>query len=176
MRLVHLLNGALLLGLIGLSLYVYPELPARIPLHFGADGTPDRWGERTLLSWMILPLVGAGTALLMYVIGLFIPGRPQSFNFPDRDKLLALPAAVQEWVMRGVVDMLHIMTLALLLMFCGMQYGAWESSRTGVGSRVMVGAVLFSLVAMPFVTVAFLVVVQRRMDRAWRAHRTGASP
>jgi hypothetical protein len=123
---------------------------------------------------MMLPFVGAGMALLMYGIGLLIPGRPQSFNIPDRHRFQELPPAVQEWVMRGAVDMLHITALALLLMFCGIQYGAWESARTGVGSRVMVGTVLFSLVVMPMVTVAFLIVVQRRMDRAWRAHRTGA--
>jgi uncharacterized membrane protein len=174
MKLVHLLNAILLAALVGLSVLVYPDLPDRIPLHFGADGTPDRWGDRTILSWLMLPLIGALTAVVMYATAHYIPRRPQSFNMPDKKKLLALPRPEQEWVMRGAADMLHVTALTMLVMFAGMQYGAWESAHTGVGSRSMVTSILVGLVTMPFNTVGFLVVIQRRLDEAWRRTRSGA--
>jgi uncharacterized membrane protein len=169
MRIVHTINIALLLALIGLSLNAFPDLPERIPLHFGSGGEPDRWGDRTLLSWLLLPLIAAGTVVLLYGVGAFIPSRPQSFNVPDKQKLLALPPHLQRWVMSGVVNMLHVLALTMLVMFCGLQYGAWESAHTGEASGVLMGSVAFSLVVTPFLTIGMLVVTQRRLDAAWRA-------
>ena len=37
----------------------WPELPARIPVHWGLDGQADRWTERTLVS-VFVPMVAAG--------------------------------------------------------------------------------------------------------------------
>jgi uncharacterized membrane protein len=174
MKLVHALNAMLLAALIGLSLYVYPEVPAEIPLHFGADGVADRWGGRTLLSWMMLPLIGTATVLLIYGVAALMPRRPQSFNMPDKRKLLELPPPLQRWVIAGASNMLHVMTLTLLIMFCGIQYGTWEAAQTRSGSQMIMASIIFSLVVTPFVTIGLLIVSQRRMDRAWRAHQAAA--
>lgn len=171
MRIVHAANALLLAGLIVLSLYVYPDLPAEIPLHFGANGSADSWGRPTLMRWLMLPMVAAATVVLLYVVAAFMPRRPQSFNIPDKKKLLELPAPLQRWVIGGVVNMLHIMTLTMLIMFCGIQYGTWETAHTRAGSSLIVASILFSLVVTPFVTIGLLIVTQRRLDQAWRAHR-----
>jgi uncharacterized membrane protein len=169
MRLVHAANLMLLAALLGLSLYIYPELPDRIPLHFGADGTPDRWGNRALHSWMALPVIGSASVLMLYAIGWLLPARPNWLNMPDRKKLLALPPEHQRPVLQSAGNMLYILALQMLIMFCAMQYGAWESAHTGMGSDTLMAGVIFGLVSTPFVTIALFVVVQRRMDAAWRA-------
>lgn len=169
--LLHALNALLLTALVAASLYVYPDLPAGMPLHFGADGEATRWGDRTLLSWMTLPLIAVAIVLLMYGVGALMPRRPQSFNIPDKDKLLQLPQALQHWVIGGAVNMLHALTLTMLVTFCGIQYGTWEAAHTGTGSPMIVASLLFSLVVTPFITIALLIVSQRRIDRAWRAHQ-----
>lgn len=171
MKLVHAINALLLLALIGLSLHVYPDLPDRIPLHFGVDGTPDRWGRRMMLSWMILPLAGAAAVLSLYGVASFIAGRPHAFNGPNRKKLLELPQALQARVMRGASDMMYVTSLVLLVMFNFMQYGAWQSAHSGAGSRAMVIGAFFGLVAVPFVAIGWLIVMQRRLARAWREHQ-----
>lgn len=175
MKVVHALNALLLTALIALSLYVYPALPAEIPVHFGADGSADGWAGRSLLRWLMLPLVGAGTVLLLYGVGAVIPRRPQSLNMPDRKKLLELPPPLQRWVIAGTVNVLYVMALTMLLMFCGIQYGAWEVAQTRVASPIIVASLIFSLVMTPFVVVALLVVNQRRLDRAWRDHQAAES-
>ena len=169
MRIVHAVNALLLGGLIALSLYVYPDLPPEIPLHFGADGAADRWGRPTLMRWLMLPIVAAATVLLLYGVAALMPGRPQSFNIPDKKKLLQLPVPLQRWVIGGVVNMLHIMTLTMLIMFCGIQYGTWQTAHTRTSSSLIVASIIFSLVVTPFVTMGLLIVSQRRLDRAWRA-------
>lgn len=174
MRLVHAANALLLLALLGLSLYVYPELPDPIARHFGADGAPDRWGDRTLLSWMLLPLIGATSVGALYVVGWYLPGRPEALNMPDRRKLLELPQPLQAHVLSAAVDMVHVTALLLLLMLCSIQYGAWESAHSGTGSRVLMAGVVFGLVVVPLVTIAYIVVIQRRVDSAWREHRATA--
>jgi uncharacterized membrane protein len=173
-RLVHAVNALLLLALSGLSLYVYPELPDPIALHFGADGTPDRWGDRTLLSWMLLPLIAAASVGALYAVGWYLPGHPRALNIPDKKKLLELPPPLQAHVVSAAVDMVHITALMLLLMFGSIQYGAWQSAHTGTRSPVLMAGVVFGLVMVPLVTIAYIVVIQRRVDSAWREHPAAA--
>jgi uncharacterized membrane protein len=172
MKLVHALNAALLLGMIGLSIYVYPQLPERIPVHFGADGTPDSWSRRTLLTWLVLPLVGTASTAVMYGVARFMPQHPRWFNMPDRKKFLELPSALQRRVIGAVADMMYVMALTLLVMVSAMQYGAWQSAQTGLGSGWMVAGALVALVATPLQLAFFWVHIQRRQDAAWREYRT----
>lgn len=170
-RWLHLLNGLLLTLLVGGSLFVYPDLPDRIPLHFGADGQADRWGDRTLLSWLLLPLIGAATAALMTGIGIMLPRNPKLINMPDKDRLLQLPDYLQRWVIEGVAATLHVMTFVMLVMFTTMQYGAWRTAVSGDGSSMVTTGAIIALVVLPLVAVVMLVVMQRRMDAAWKQHR-----
>ncbi|HEX2168358.1 MAG TPA: hypothetical protein VHG09_14080 [Longimicrobiales bacterium] len=84
---------------------------------------------------------------------------------------LELPPPLQQWVIGGAVNMMHVMALTMLIMFCGMQYGSWETARSGTGSQAIVASIIFSFVATPFVAIALLLVTQRRLDRAWRAYQ-----
>lgn len=172
---LHLLNGLLLAALVGGSLFVYPELPERIPLHFGADGQADRWGDRTLLSWMALPLIGLATAALMTGVGIMLPRNPKWINMPDKDRLLQLPDYLQRWVIEGVAVTLQATTFVTLTMFAVIQYGSWLTAASGDGSSMVTTGVIIGLAVLPLVTVVMLVVMQRRMDAAWKQHQASLS-
>ena len=45
-----------LLGMFALLLLNYSSLPAQVPIHFGLNGQPDRYGSRSAI-WL-LPLLG----------------------------------------------------------------------------------------------------------------------
>lgn len=48
----------------------YPQLPSSVPVHWGLDGTPDRFGSR--LEALVVPLlVCLGAAALLWAIGRF---------------------------------------------------------------------------------------------------------
>ncbi|MEQ9570373.1 MAG: DUF1648 domain-containing protein, partial [Longimicrobiales bacterium] len=57
-RALDTLNAGLALAIVAYAVWAWPRLPERIPAHFGADGTPDRWTETTVGSWFLLPAIG----------------------------------------------------------------------------------------------------------------------
>lgn len=86
----RLLNLLLLGALFAGSIMVYPRLPERIPMHFDLSGQPDRWEERSLIAWLLLPVVATGTALLLDVGSRISVRNPQLWNVPDKPRFLAL--------------------------------------------------------------------------------------
>lgn len=50
---------------------IYPELSERVPLHFGLDGKPDRYGSKEELVWAVL-LLSIVTISIYYLIK-FLP-------------------------------------------------------------------------------------------------------
>jgi hypothetical protein len=56
----------------------WDALPARVPIHFGVTGRPDRYGSKSVL--LILPAVAVALTLLLTLVARF----PQSFNYPVR--------------------------------------------------------------------------------------------
>ena len=52
-------------------LYIYPALPATVAVHFGLDGTPNRYGSKS--EFLIGPLILMGTSALVYLLMKFLP-------------------------------------------------------------------------------------------------------
>jgi uncharacterized membrane protein len=170
-----LINALLLIGLVGASLYVFPDLPDRIPLHYGIDGEPDRWGRPTLLNWMGLPTVGGACALLTIAIGLIAPSRPGIVNMPGKERLLQLPPNAQRWVLAGLSNAMYLTAACLLIMFAMLQYGGYRGAVHGDGTELRVAALIIGIAVMPAIALSSIVMVQRRMDTAWKEHRQRAS-
>jgi Predicted membrane protein len=64
-----------LLFLLGTAFWHYASLPDTIPVHFGPDGKPDRFGSKTTL-WL-LPGLGA----VIYAMMTFLNQKPHWFNY-----------------------------------------------------------------------------------------------
>lgn len=62
--------------LIIFSIVSWPELPDKIPSHFGASGFPDGWSSKQ--SIWFLPGIGAGLFVLLTIVSKF----PHTINFP----------------------------------------------------------------------------------------------
>lgn len=93
----HAVNVVLVIFLVGMVLFYYNQLPERIPVHFGADGTPNGWaGKGMMLILLIVALVLSG---IFYIIMFAIPGlrkRPHLLSIPHKDRFLALPEEKQQ--------------------------------------------------------------------------------
>lgn len=63
------------IALIVLPLYLYADLPEKVPRHFGADGTPDAWGSRNYVFMM--PFIG----LILFVGMFFLSKVPHIYNY-----------------------------------------------------------------------------------------------
>lgn len=61
--------GVMLVAMFGLSFWAWQQLPvdARIAVHFGFDGVPDRWAGRAE-GLLILPVIATVTAVVMALV------------------------------------------------------------------------------------------------------------
>ena len=124
----HYFNAILLLSITGLGMYYWGRLPDEIPVHFGLDGTPDRWSSRggeTLLIF-ILPW---GMTLFMYLISLTansVRKHPQAMNIPNKEKFLALSPAQQAPFFDALKTMFYSTAAALNLLFLLIAYGMMQ--------------------------------------------------
>lgn len=136
--------------------FFYPLFPDVVPVHWGADGQPDRFGTK-LEALFVMPSVLLGVVLLMLAV--------QRFSPRDRSNAPVLGTA-----------RLAVAALALLLTLA--QTLAWDIPRSalvGVGALLLfVGNVLGKTRPSAFVGVRTPWVYKSR--RAWHAsQRRGAS-
>ncbi|WP_456274709.1 DUF1648 domain-containing protein [Bacillus sp. AK031] len=68
---VHLFPVIISVGLIILSANIYDQLPNSIPTHWGADGQPDAFSEKSWIVVLSLPLILVIMQLMFFFINLF---------------------------------------------------------------------------------------------------------
>ena len=119
----------LALGLVAWAVWLWPAVPARVPLHFGADGTPDRWGERSLLVWLVLPALGVALAALFDGVARWSVRNLESpmLNLPGKEDVLALPPERRAPVLRHVASMNHAAGAVCVGALALIQLGMWAS-------------------------------------------------
>lgn len=126
----RLLMWTLALGTLAGAVWAYGSLPERIPLHFGFDGTPDRWGERSLANWLSLPIIGVGLAALMDGVGQWALRHPEkrTINLPQSADLMALPVERRVPVLKRAVAMTNALAVLILTSFAILQGGAYTAA------------------------------------------------
>lgn len=68
-----------LIGLFALICFRYPDLPARLPMHYSVAGLVDRVGVRS--DVFILPVIGAMTLLVNVLIGMVVYQRERMASY-----------------------------------------------------------------------------------------------
>jgi len=116
-RLLHVLNGALSLLLVGGSLWVFPTLPARVPRHFGLGGTADAYWEATLLHWMAIPLIAIVVVGVVYGATWWVGTTPSAISVPNQQQYDALRSADQRVIVGDVQTFLYGTATAMLVLF-----------------------------------------------------------
>lgn len=170
MTLARLTMWMLALGLLAWALWLWPSVPARIPTHFGIDGTPDSWSERSLASWLSLPLVGLALAAGMEALTRWTLRRPGApgLNIPGKEAILALPPERQVPVMDRAAELLYLTGVACLVAFSLIHLGAWTEANGIDGSMWVLGGVLVSFVGPLAALVWGLVRIQSEVARQQR--------
>ena len=101
----------------------WPQLPERIPTHFGASGAPDGYGPKAAI-WL-LPAISIFLYLLLTVVTRF----PRSFNYPvkvtdeNRPRLEPLALALLGWVKAETLVILAWITLGTIRVAVGKATG-----------------------------------------------------
>lgn len=159
----------LALGLGAAAVALWPEVPDRIPLHFGPDGTPDRWGERSVLGWFGLPLVVLAMAAGAEGLLSWTLARPEApyLNLPSKEAILALPPERRAPVWDRVRSLIYAVMATCVLAFALIQGGIWVEAHGANGQGWVLAGGLSALV-LPMAAVVWGIV---RVDAEIRRQR-----
>lgn len=150
------------IGTFGFAAMVYPDLPARIPTHFNADGVADGFGPRS--NWWFLPGMSLASSVLLIGVVVMIPRRPDLLNLPSKPQILALPPAAQRAVVRQAQPGMMMLGFFTVAMSAYLLYASWTvamgRAAGGLGNLVIV-VPLIGVALIP----ALVLPVQRELRR-----------
>jgi uncharacterized membrane protein len=84
--------------------YIYPSLPASVPVHFGIDGTPDRYGSRG--EFLTTESILMGMSAFVYLLLKFLPAI-------DPKKYVKYGEATFQKLALGLVFFMTVLNIAI---------------------------------------------------------------
>lgn len=162
---LELVNVLSLLVPSAIYAFLLSRLPARVPMHFAADGTVDRYGSPAEL-WMMAGLIAFDIALLWVIV---VAVAKERWVLPERDAERYASLALErrrllvrmvEWVMAGV-------NVGMAVMWLGLAAGGLPGWGAIVGP-----AIVLSLIVMLIGTVGPLALLMPRLSKVADALRS----
>lgn len=178
MRVSVLLALAALLGLWGCALWLWPALPARIPVHFDGSGAPDRIVERSVGAWFLLPAVGTvmvlafAFALPAWILRLAASNSP-FLNVPRKQELACLPPAARERAVAPMVVLMRTIAAEVAVVFGLILWGSARVA-SGAWSVLPPGLVWIPIGLLLATTIVSVPFGRRAVER--ELARSGATP
>ncbi|HKY98101.1 MAG TPA: DUF1648 domain-containing protein [Gemmatimonadaceae bacterium] len=124
--------AALIIAAVVISIVAYPDLPERMPTHWGANGEVNGWSSRLWGAWMV-PLIMAAMWLLLRAIPHIDPRKANYEKFA------------------GMYDAFIILILGFLLVMHGVVVAA------ATGSDVKMDKIVMPLVGVFIAAMGFLI-------------------
>jgi len=109
-----------------MSINAYSTLPERIPVHFNWDGTPDRWADKSIIHFYMLP----GLATIISLFMLIISRYPQLYNFPQKEEVKLWPPEHKKPVYAILNRMMYLIGLAISVLFLFIQIQVIQGAKS----------------------------------------------
>lgn len=163
---LRLLAFGLHLALWGLALWSWGRIPDTVPVHFGADGAPDRWGPASATNWFTLPGIGLLLNLLMLAATRWLGADPRRVKVAGGRTADELPDAQRDGVVQTTIGTLLLVQIVTNLMFLAIQ-GAQYRTALGADASAWIQTVLLGgLLSGPVLIVAHFVRLRRSIAGA----------
>lgn len=166
----RLVNLALLALFFVGSLTAYDRVPGRFPAHFDLAGNPTRWDARSLVSWMMLPLVAAGITLLLVGLSRWSGRRPDLWNVPDKKRFLALSPEARRPIVHRLERFVEQVNTIGIVILMAVQWAIFHAA-TSPSPRMPVWIVAVAPAATVVILVAALRMNAAIADEIREAHR-----
>ena len=111
---------------IGYSWLNYPDLPVRVPTHFGPSGAPDAWSPKSVRSVMLLPLMTLFMGIVLGVMACFTARAKRAIRQQDGGVSIQAQMRFRQATARFLSGIVFLVTIMLTLM-------SIVSVRTGLG-------------------------------------------
>jgi hypothetical protein len=159
MRLLLVLS---MLAAWALALWLWPDLPELVPIHFDLAGNPDGWASKSWWNWFALPALGTA---LGAALGLLVPwwmvrlARANSpwLNVPWRERFRALPTEARVRAVQRPAPWFALLAICVQVLLGWIAYGssqvasgAWTALPPGpsfAGLALLLGAAAGAAVA-----------------------------
>jgi len=170
-KLVHWVNGLLLVALFVGSALLWPALPDAVPTHVGLGGRPTRWTSPTLLQWFLLPIITTLTVAFLYWLNRVTSGNPHLINMPDKHQFLELPPARQAPIIERVQEFVYWITAYTIVIMGAVQWSMFRAAVTGSAGRDPMLILVMSFGILPLGFAYWYWYIQPEVDRQLREHR-----
>ena len=120
------------------SVVAFNELPERIPTHFGLNGKPDRWSDKTPLIFYMMPTI----QVVMVVIFIWIIRYPKLFNFPQKNEIKNWPEENKKTIYKYLSKMSLVICLMINLLFLTIQYSIIYGAKTETMSKIALALII----------------------------------
>ncbi|MCL2107146.1 MAG: DUF1648 domain-containing protein [Oscillospiraceae bacterium] len=147
----YIASAALILGVAGLSLALYPRLPEQIILHWGMDMQPDQWEPKSVSKLMHMPLIALGTVAILLGSNVLVYRQKLQISAEHP----ALSFAQHRIYRRMLSNALGFMTLCMSLMFAAIQLGSLNilSTRAPFVPAAIIAACVFGMLPALYVPI-----------------------
>lgn len=120
--LIEIIGVVILLAITGYIIQQFGSLPDRIPSHYGIDGKPDAFGNKSTLLFLL------GITVLMSV-GMFILNKyPHIFNYPTEITADNAPSMYQK-----ATRMIRSLNTVIVISFSYIMYSTVQTANNSQG-------------------------------------------
>lgn len=172
---LRLLPWALLLGLVVFVIGTYGQLPDTIPLKLDGSGRIVRSGTKSWFNYGGITMVAVAVQCLLGALSWYLPKKPSLYNFPDKERLLRLPARYQRRaidLMRSTLDAIAALTL---LTMWAVQWLIYRAATGHPDANTLVYIVLLAVATGP-VALILTSRISSEVDAAERRWKAEGEP
>lgn len=140
-------------------------MPRRVPTHFTLAGTPDAWSRTTVASWFGLLVTSIALSWLIHALSHAVS--LESWNIPDKERLLQLPREEQEPVIELVHGYAAASAITTTVIFLALQVGVYLiATQDAHGPPWFVSVVMYGALATLLIgTVCWSRLLRRTLRR-----------
>lgn len=103
------------------SAFYYPQIPARMPLHWNAAGVPDGWAQKSLAAVFFLPALGLYMQVFFLILKndlaharMTLPGEHTAEFLRGKERYLLMNILLVDWARIAVGIMFLIISLLII--------------------------------------------------------------
>ena len=146
---IEALAAVCLVYMIAQLIIEYPSINQQVPSHFGANGNPDSWGDKSAL--LIIPMV----SIVLYTGLTLLNKFPYIFNYPVA--ITETNATKQYQLAKSLLSTLKFTTTGMFLYIQLQTFSVAREVQSGLGSYFLVMVIIGSFIPI----IVYLVLASR---------------